>query len=173
MRPKATNTTVIYRHISFYTPRPRAQRVAPTSPVFQRVQPNLRSYTPIFYRLFLAFSTFNRIIFFSNSHKKPRSARCLWKICGFSRGLRPLKDTAPTHAPRRHAPHATHPAQEGNARHATPTPTRPPCPPHPRRSSWAIPRRRLTLAISQRRKIERRLSNASPSVCRSDPHAAR
>lgn len=104
MRPKATNTTVIYRHISFYTPRPRAQRVAQTSPVFQRVQPNLRSNTPILYRLFLAFSTFNRIIFFSNSQKKPRSARCLWKNpCGDFRGAAPLKDTARV-GPRRHAP---------------------------------------------------------------------
>ena len=118
MRPKATNTTVIYRHISFYTPRPRAQRVAPTSPVFQRVQPNLRSYTPIFYRLFLAFSTFNRIIFFSNSHKKPRSARCLLKIpMGDVRGGRPLKDTA------RRGLTATHPCATAHPRSRT----------HPRR----------------------------------------
>lgn len=141
--------------------------------VFQQDLPEFEIHTPIFYRLFFVFSKNNNIIFFNKKIPAPCRARCLWKICGFSRGLRPLKDTAPTHAPRRHAPHATHPAQEGNARHATPTPTRPPCPPHPRRSSWAIPRRRLTLAISQRRKIERRLSNASPSVCRSDPHAAR
>ena len=77
MRPKATNTTVIYRHISFYTPHPRAQRVAPTCTVFQRSGSNLRSHTSIFSRLFLVISNFNSIIFFSVTKKNRACARCL------------------------------------------------------------------------------------------------
>ena len=104
MRPKATNTTGIYRHIFFYTPRPRAQRVAPTFTVFQRCPPNLRSNTPIFYRLFFVIANFNSIIFLI-THKKNRAPRGVFgKIpAGIFAGLRPSK-TPRDEGTRRHTP---------------------------------------------------------------------
>lgn len=114
---------MIYRHISFYTPHPRAQRVAPTSPVFQRGKPNLRSNTPILYRLFFVIANFNSIIFLI-THKKNRAPRGVFRkiLRDFSRGC----------APQRHR--ATRAHGDTPLRHRTPPQQDAPTPPPPTRT---------------------------------------
>ena len=133
--------------------------MAPTFTVFQRCPPNLRSHTSIFYRLFFVIANNNRIIFFSNSHKKPRSARCLWKNpCGDFRGAGPSK-TPRDEGSRRHPPAPPHTPAAGRTHAAAAHPHTP----NPHAAATCAEERSrppLPSPISQRERI-------GDTVCRS------